>query len=361
MQNFNDLKEFIQSLGQNILENDSLDHLTDKDCSYLDRSLSQLFEVNIFHEIFHEWILLCDLKNLKDLPKLKELCLKLCNGYNQIGNLACNSGDYEISLECYQCALMLCPSSHPFMRSQLLFNRGIVFIKSQDLVNALNEFEAAIANNAQFIPAYYQRERVLYEIESQSKSYHFTHDWFSRNIPLLAEHIASLRGLPNLHFLEIGSWEGRSTCWFIEKVLTHESAQITCIDTFAGESYLNLAQNVLENVEERFDWNIAQTGCIDKVKKYIGRSQDILRNLPFGTYDLIYVDGSHLAIDVISDAVLSWELLKQGGIMVFDDYDKTFPDNQSQNTSIAIDAFINCFQPKLEIIHQSHQVFIKKI
>ena len=346
---------------QEFINNNSLDNLSTKDCSYLDKSLSQLFDLDPFHEIIQEWILLCDLKNLKDLSNLKELLLKLCDGYNQIGNLACNSSDYEISLECYQYALMLCPTSYSFMRSQLFFNRGIVFIKSQNLVSALMEFEAAIANEQQFMPAYYQRERVLYEIENQSKNHQFTHDWFSRNIPLLAEYCKKLRGLPNLHFLEIGSWEGRSTCWFLEKILTHESAKIACIDTFEGESYLNLEQNILQNVEERFDWNVALTSGTNKVKKHIGRSQDLLRNLPLAAYDLIYIDGSHLALDVLSDAVLSWELLKCGGIMVFDDYDKIFPDNPSQNTSIAINAFITCFAPQLTVIHQSHQVFLKKL
>jgi hypothetical protein len=31
-------------------------------------------------------------------------------------------------------------------------------------------------------------------------------------------------------------------------------------------------------------------------------------------------DGSHRARDVLEDAVLSWPLLKVGGIMLFDDY-----------------------------------------
>ena len=36
--------------------------------------------------------------------------------------------------------------------------------------------------------------------------------------------------------------------------------------------------------------------------------------------DLIYIDGSHLAKDVLSDAILSWKLLKPSGVMIFDDY-----------------------------------------
>lgn len=358
------INDFIQNLpdAPMINPNDkSSKLLLHQDYSYLDSYLSDLFDSDPFHEILQEWIVLCDLNNLQDNDEIQHLCLKLCKGYNQIGNLAYESSDIEVALECYQVALTLCPSDHSNMRSQLLFNRGIAFIKNHDLDLALSEFEAAIASNPDFEKAYYQRERILYQIDSQSKNYHFTHDWFSRNIPLLTEHLKDMIGKPNLQFLEIGSWEGRSTCWFLEKILTHASSQITCVDTFAGEAYLNLEQNILENVESRFDWNINQVGAAAKVKKHIGESQYILRNLPLDTYDLIYIDGCHLAIDVLSDAVLSWGLLKKGGLMLFDDYDKVFPENPSQNTSIAIDAFIKCSAPEIKLIHQSHQVYLQKL
>jgi predicted O-methyltransferase YrrM len=37
-------------------------------------------------------------------------------------------------------------------------------------------------------------------------------------------------------------------------------------------------------------------------------------------YDLIYVDGSHAAHAALEDLVLSWPLLKAGGLLIFDDY-----------------------------------------
>ena len=33
---------------------------------------------------------------------------------------------------------------------------------------------------------------------------------------------------------------------------------------------------------------------------------------------VIYVDGSHVPQDVLTDAVMAWKLLKQGGIMILD-------------------------------------------
>lgn len=36
-------------------------------------------------------------------------------------------------------------------------------------------------------------------------------------------------------------------------------------------------------------------------------------------FDLIYVDASHVAIDVLQDAVVCWRLLEVEGILIFDD------------------------------------------
>ena len=49
-------------------------------------------------------------------------------------------------------------------------------------------------------------------------------------------------------------------------------------------------------------------------------SQVVLRRLPLETYDIIYIDGSHATSDVLEDAVLSYRLLKPGGLLIFDDY-----------------------------------------
>ncbi len=350
-----DLKEL-----QQFIETNSLDNLSNEANEHLNKSLSQLFDLDPFHSVLKAWVEQCELYSLADLDTLQELCIKLYCGYNQLGKVLYDVGDHKTALESYQWALVLCPSRDPAARSRLYFNQGILFVQTNDLINALNAFDAAIKLDKDFVSAYHQKERVIYELESQAKPYRFTHDWFSRNIPILSEHVSTLIGLPNLHFLEVGSWEGRSTCWFLEKILTHTSAKITCIDTFQGEDYLNLEQNVLQNVEDRFDWNISQTGHRHKVQKHIGRSQDVLRTLPLYTYDLIYIDGSHLALDTLSDAVIGWDLIKKEGLVIFDDYDKFFPDNPSQNTHLAVDAFMTCFAPSIEIIHQSHQVILKK-
>ena len=111
----------------------------------------------------------------------------------------------------------------------------------------------------------------------------------------------------------------------------------------------------------RFDFNISRTGAAEKVRKIVGKSQQILRSLPLYFYDFVYIDGSHLASDVLEDAVLSWALVKIGGMIIFDDYDFIFADNPLQNPKVAIDAFVAAFSGKIKLIHKSHQILLQKL
>jgi hypothetical protein len=55
-----------------------------------------------------------------------------------------------------------------------------------------------------------------------------------------------------------------------------------------------------------------------------------------GLFDFIYIDGSHLRGDVLTDAVLSWQLLGRGGVMVLDDYEwDRYRDNMACHPKVS--------------------------
>ncbi|MDZ7961899.1 MAG: glycosyltransferase [Aulosira sp. DedQUE10] len=205
-------------------------------------------------------------------------------------------------------------------------------------------------------------QRQQYFQKCVFKGYQFSQDWFSIHISLWQQVLKNFAHLPNLNFLEIGSWEGRSTCWLLDNILTHASAKITCIDTFKGNiEHQSLDEDSLKSLETRFDFNIAQTGAAAQVEKIVGISQEVLRTLPIDTYDFLYIDGSHLASHVLEDVVLGWRLIKVKGIIIFDDYNwPEFPDNLIQHPKLAIDAFLTVFCDKIQVIHQGYQVIIQK-
>jgi predicted O-methyltransferase YrrM len=193
------------------------------------------------------------------------------------------------------------------------------------------------------------------------KGYQFTQDWFSGNIPVWEHYLKPFINLAELQVLEIGSWEGRSTCWLIDNIMTHESSRITCVDTFEGSlEHNSYESSYIRSIGERFDFNIARTQCLEKVQKVVGKSSEALRSLPLNYYDLAYIDGSHIASDVLEDTILVWSLVKVGGYIIFDDYLFGFPDHPEWNTKIGIDAFINVFKDKFRIVHKAYQIIIEK-
>jgi hypothetical protein len=75
-------------------------------------------------------------------------------------------------------------------------------------------------------------------------------------------------------------------------------------------------------------------------------------------FDIIYIDGNHEPEFVLEDAILSFRRLKYEGVMIFDDYGW----GGEECTKKGIDAFINIFKHKIQIIGKiDTQIFIKKI
>ncbi|MBD2087968.1 tetratricopeptide repeat protein [Coleofasciculus sp. FACHB-542] len=274
----------------------------------------------------------------------------LAEAYFKMGARLWMQEQIEQAIACYQKALEVKPDF-----PEAYYDLGMIFQQKGRVAEAMSYYRKLLTIKPEFSKARYQIETIL-------KGYQFSTDWFSRNLDILNEHLKPLSKIPGLNILEIGSWEGRSTCWFLENILIDSSSQITCIDTFAGSlEHQRYDCDYLSSIEERFDFNINRTGAAEKVRKIVGKSQQILRLLPLGFYDLVYIDGSHLASDVLEDAVLTWALVKVGGTIIFDDYDFIFAENSFQNTKVGIDAFVSVFSDKIKFIHKSHQILLKKL
>jgi predicted O-methyltransferase YrrM len=193
----------------------------------------------------------------------------------------------------------------------------------------------------------------------------FTTDWHSRNIPHWRLILDRYKGKPDVRALEIGCYEGRSTVWLLENILTHETARIDCIDTFEGSVEHARMGLDLDNLLTRFLKNTEPYA--KKIGRFIGRSQDVLRSGDFCpcevySYDFIYIDGSHKAADVLEDAVLSFRLLKVGGLLIFDDYAwNGGGPSEFDNVRRGVDAFYHAYGDQLGFVHLGHQAVYERM
>lgn len=197
-------------------------------------------------------------------------------------------------------------------------------------------------------------------------NYNFNYpDWFSHNIPNWNMLKDLLPGRTD--FLEIGSFEGRSTVWIAENFAADfDLVFIDCIDTWSGgEEHSDIDMN---KVYENF---IHNSSLIQSKMNHIniwegrGTSHSMLIEVLSQReelYDFIYIDGSHQAPDVLMDICFAWGLLKQNGIMVFDDYlwhPNGFKNEQTPKP--AIDAFLTCFKGKYKLLFSGYQVAVQKL
>ncbi len=161
--------------------------------------------------------------------------------------------------------------------------------------------------------------------------------------------------------IEVGSYEGSSAVWILNNLLRAEGGKLYCIDAWAqpdeGETRFR-----------RFQANIAETGRADAVETLRAWSHEALvQLLSRGVQaDFIYIDGAHDALNVLRNAVMSFEMLKPGGVMILDDYLWNNPKYGGNHTlgrpKIAIDAFTTIYADALEVatMPTNVQTFIRK-
>jgi len=214
-----------------------------------------------------------------------------------------------------------------------------------------------------------ETDRTSATAETGTGEYEFAVDWFSYHIPIWEPLLARLKPA---RILEIGSFEGRSTCYLIETCSRTNHMEIYCVDTWEGG--FEHDKTTMPEVERRFDHNVAVAkkrdshgAVVKKVKKksVTALAEILSSNEP--PFDLIYVDGSHQASDVLTDSIMAFELLRVGGVMIFDDYLWRMEPEGKQDTlnmpKAAIDSFINLFQRKLRVINglPINQLYIEKL
>jgi predicted O-methyltransferase YrrM len=162
----------------------------------------------------------------------------------------------------------------------------------------------------------------------------YTADWFTKST---AEFIyytkQNIKHLSDIHMLEIGSYEGLSSRWLIDNLLSSDGSTLHCVDTWQGSREHTDPMYDLDNLYDRFMHNMKDHLDSGKCTHQRGRSSDILPGIiaEGKMFDVIFVDGSHVSSDVMIDAVLSYLLLRPGGILVFDDYVWGLDDMEYRN------------------------------
>ena len=136
----------------------------------------------------------------------------------------------------------------------------------------------------------------------------------------------------------------------LDNVLTQPSSRATVIDTFD------------EPQASTFRRNLELNGAGNRVRTLRGSSRFLLRTLGVGGFDVIYIDGDHHSAAVMLDLALAWDLLRNDGLLLLDDYmlecEKRFPSDHYPRASM--DLFLYAFGAEYDLVEKSYQVVVRK-
>lgn len=182
-------------------------------------------------------------------------------------------------------------------------------------------------------------------------------NWFVETgvVKLFEEHLTDYAD-KKLDFLQIGAFTGDASLWLLDNVLTHPESTLTDVDPWSGDPGL-----------EGFDWWDAGVEYDRKLSSHFGKvipvkmlSDDFFK-ANNKTYDIIYIDGDHIASAVLRDAIHAFDCLADDGLLIFDDYEFGYHQDAARFCpKVAIDAFMSIHWFEFEKVYEGSQMWLKK-
>jgi len=147
--------------------------------------------------------------------------------------------------------------------------------------------------------------------------------------PLVKDVAGRLAGTP-INILEIGSWAGASAVAWAQ-ALQDEGLEgtVVCVDHW--DKYIDTTVNDAQVYQEMtaavdkdaiyrlFRHNVRASGVGNRIVEMRGRSEQIMPQLASASFQIVYLDGSHLYDDVLDDIRNAARLLCDGGVLCGDD------------------------------------------
>ena len=197
----------------------------------------------------------------------------------------------------------------------------------------------------------YQNNKKFFD-DKFFKNKTFSTNFFVANIDMLEFFFNRNKNLEIKSFMEIGSFEGSSICYFLKKL--DQCGNFVCIDIWDGVEELK-DQNFRE-VEKKFDLNTYNEQKIKKMKM----TSDIFFEKNSEMFDLIYVDGNHHSFQVKKDLENSYKFLNPSGILIIDDFLWDWYEDPKSNPAYAVNSFLKEYNKFLKILFVHNIVILQK-
>ena len=162
------------------------------------------------------------------------------------------------------------------------------------------------------------------------------------------------RHVPNvpLRALQIGTYTGDATEWLLKN---REIERIHDVDTWQGSEESAHESLNFSSVEAYYDSRITD----DRVAKCKMTSDEFFL-INAMSFNFIYIDGDHTALQTALDGLKAFKWLETGGVMAFDDYLWNYNGNPYLEPKRGVDAVLSVCQGQYKLLESGYQVWIQK-
>jgi len=175
----------------------------------------------------------------------------------------------------------------------------------------------------------------------------FSSDYISYKIEVLTSFLGHFSARTDVGYLEVGAFEGLSTIWILNNLLSRSKIPVHIVDSFYDAQTENLPSN------------LKKAGLAKRCVIHRGESGKELKKFENDSFELIMIDGCHQTSCALEDLVLAWPLLEIGGYMIIDDY-KLDTNDAEIKPWIAIDAFLQCYAEEIEVLYKEYFIIVRK-
>lgn len=172
---------------------------------------------------------------------------------------------------------------------------------------------------------------------------HYTDTSFNTLVPALEQVLKGAGKLDGKEqsVLVQGGYEGLSSVWLSNKLLQHEDSYMQIISQFKNQNEANICAFNTYFSKYYYKLNLIPIEQNSTLLEQAVKDPDV-------RFDIIFSDGNKTFKEVLYDGILQWNLLKRGGILIFNGGD-----------SSAIENIIDAINPT--VIYNKEFIALKKI
>lgn len=131
------------------------------------------------------------------------------------------------------------------------------------------------------------------------------------------------------HFVEVGSWKGKSACYMaVEIINSKKNIKFDCVDCWLDEEVYKTFINNIEPVKMN----------IKVIKSF---SNKIVNNYNDNSLDFVFIDAHHSYESVKEDINLWYSKIKIGGIIAGHDFWDEYDSNYNADVNKAVFDYFN--------------------